>query len=102
MNRRGFFRVALLGSAGVAGLAACPQFLQSLCSKTYFFLNGNRFAEWYTKEALRIMENNFILGELLRAELDKAGTKYRLVFSLAQRDKVPIRVVGMPGYLIPV
>ena len=38
MNRRSFFRVALLSSAGLVGYAACPLFMNALVSKTYFSL----------------------------------------------------------------
>lgn len=41
MDRRGFLRVALLGGAGAATMAVCPEIVEQAVSKTYCFLRGD-------------------------------------------------------------
>ena len=40
LSRRGFMRVAILGAAGAATVAACPEFIEEalLSTKKYFFM----------------------------------------------------------------
>lgn len=41
MDRRSFFRVAVLGGAAGAAIEACPEFVEDLLTrKSYFFMGG--------------------------------------------------------------
>lgn len=77
LSRRGFMRVAILGAAGAATVAACPEFIEEalLSTKKYFFMKARHLGS--SSLNLAIMDYHRTVNPNLFPRLAaKAGARF--------------------------